>query len=49
MISGFYLTIEGIGSLFFFADQEMIFQVGRVIRIVIGFFLIAVIAPKMEN
>ncbi len=49
MISGFYLVIEGIGSLFFFSDQELIFQSGRVIRIIIGIFLIAFIAPKMEN
>jgi len=48
MISGFYLTIEGIGSLFFFADQDMIFQIGRVIRVAIGFFLIIVIAPKLK-
>lgn len=49
MISGFYLVIEGIGSLFFFSDQELIFQAGRVTRIIIGFFLIALVAPKMEN
>ena len=49
MISGFYLVIEGIGSLFFFADQELIYQSGRVIRIIIGTFLIAFIIPKIEN
>lgn len=49
MISGFYLVIEGIGSLFFFADQESIFQTGRLIRIIIGVFLIAFTAPKMDD
>ncbi len=48
LLAGFFLTIEGIGSLFFFADQDIIFQLGRVIRVVIGFFLIIVIAPKFD-
>ncbi len=49
MISGFYLVIEGIGSLFFFADQELIYQSGRVIRIIIGLFLVGFIIQKIEN
>jgi hypothetical protein len=49
MISGLFLVVEGIGSLFFFADQELIFQAGRVTRIIIGFFLIGMILPKMDD
>ena len=48
LIAGFYLTVEGIASLFFFADQDILFQAGRVFRIIIGFVLIVAIAPKFE-
>lgn len=48
LIAGFYLTVEGIASLFAFADQDMLFQAGRIFRIAIGFVLIIVIAPKFE-
>lgn len=48
IIAGFYLAIEGIASLFAFADQDILFQLGRVFRVVIGFVLIIAIAPKLE-
>ena len=39
-IAGLFLVAEGIGSFIAFADQIMIFQYGRLARIVIGFYLI---------
>lgn len=39
-ISGLFLVAEGIGSFIAFADQNMVFQYGRLARIVIGIYLV---------
>lgn len=37
---GLYLIIEGFGSFIIFADQNPIFDAGRILRVVFGIFLI---------
>jgi len=48
VLVGLYLVIEGVGSIFSFADQDPLFQVGRIVRVMIGFFLIAVVQGRMN-
>ena len=40
LLAGLFLITEGIGSFIVFADQNMIFQYGRLARIAIGFYLV---------
>jgi len=37
---GLYLIIEGIGSFIIFADQNNLFEAGRVLRVFFGIFII---------
>jgi len=39
-IIGWFLILEGLGSLILFREQNIIFEVGRIVRIVIGIMII---------
>jgi len=40
VIIGLYLIFEGIASLIEFADQDPLFQAGRILRVFFGLFII---------
>jgi len=42
IILGIYLIAEAVGSFLFVADGNPLFQLGRVLRIIIGIFIILV-------
>ena len=42
LMVGFYLIIEATASFLFLSDDNAIFQLGRLIRIIIGLFIILV-------
>lgn len=48
LFTGFYLIVEGLGS-FFLLEGDPMFQIGRLIRVALGFTFLVFILPKVSK